>query len=60
MNTMGIENKEQGRPPIRTHLWVMENVEKDGNGMTVEYDLVCQVCGERRHIEQPPLDFCPG
>lgn len=56
----GVENKEQGRPPIRSHLWAMENTVRDNNGVTVEYDLVCQRCGEIRHVEQPPLDFCPG
>lgn len=59
VDSLGIENKEQGRPVTRPHLWSMENIKRNGSGLVVEYDLRCKVCPAVRHVSQPAFDLCP-
>lgn len=46
-------------PPIRPHLWVMENIVRD-EGAVLEYDTRCTICNEVRHVTPEPMDPCPG
>lgn len=49
-----------GDDVTRQHLWSMENIVWDENGLSVEYDQRCQLCGEVRHVAPDPPDPCPG